>query len=993
MNIKGKHLLVLFITTILLLLMKDSPTYAYVGGIFTYTNEGHTMTYKILSEPTVTENGTVKLIYSEEMNLSGEIIIPTTVTNQRMIYNVVEIGAGSFSDAKDITKISLPDTIRAIGEGAFFNCSNLTSINIPKGITRIERGTFFGCSKLSGLNFPDGITYIGDDAFYNSSSLNITKLPEDLTHIGKDAFYNCKKLTLSNLPNKIESIGAGAFEGCISLTSITIPDSMSSIEDNLFRNCSSLTSVYLPEGITSIGKYAFTNCISLKSIYLPDSITQIGAFAFYHCESLTSIKIPYAVSEIEDFTFFKCKSLASIRLQNKVIEIGNYAFYECENLISITLPEGLTSIGDWAFYGCEVLRPITIPASVMSIGKGEFPYAGVLVYKNSYAESFFRANHPKYYQIINLPLEEMFFEEAVKNIEINETYQLKPLFYPEISSDIMGTIQWTSSNPSVAIVDENGSVKGLQTGEAEITAVMGKSSANCRMIVGGAIIQPVSIELSQNQIILNKGEAQKLSVNFTPVNTTNRTITWKSSNPSVAKVEHGRIYAINQGTAVITAETASLSVNCTVTVLNPLKEISSNYDKLTLNQGDSKRVVISFYPVDTSDNKTTLWKSEDEAVATVVEGVVTAVKAGSTVITVNVGELTHHIPVTVVNPLKSLTVTKDKMSFIVGETQDLPLVIQPVDTTDEIKVTSSDESIVTYSKGIITARKRGNATITIKGGSFTASIKVNVETDITGITLNKQNLKLDLGKKSSLTVGFLPAKALDDRKVTWTSSDKTVVTVDPDGTIITKGVGTATVTATAGGDKTASCVVEVKLAVPTSLKTVSSDHDKIKVTWGTVNGASGYQIYRAETETGSYKMLIETSATTYTNSGLTTGKEYYYKVRAFRNQGSKKVYSSYTSVMSTAPIPTTPTNVKLVKKATGTIQFTWDKVNGANGYEVYRTSSLDNPYKLTKTTTSLHFINSGLSSKKTYYYKVRAYKIVGNKKVYSKFSAVYSIKF
>lgn len=995
MNIKGKHLLALFFTAILLLMMKDSTTYAYVGSIFTYTNEGQTMTYQVLSEPTETENGAVKIIYSEEMNrnLSGEVIIPTTVINRRLLYNVVEVGADAFRGAKDITRISLPDTITVIGANAFYNCSNLTDINIPRGITRIESGTFYGCSNLSGLILPDGITYIGDEAFYNCSALTQVKLPGGLIDIGKEAFYNCKKLTVLNLPNGIESIGSGAFEGCTSLTGITIPSSVTSIEDNLFKNCSSLVSIYLPEGIKTIGKHAFTNCTGLKNIYLPDSITQIGAYAFYHCESLTSIKIPYMVSVIEDFTFLGCKNLTSIRLQDRITKIGNYAFYGCENLISISLPEGVTSIGDWAFYGCEILRPITIPAGVTSIGKGEFPYTGVFVYKNSYAEAFFKANHPQYYQIINLTIEEMIFEEAVKNIGINETLQLKPIFYPEFSSDIIGTIQWTSSNPSVASVDENGKVKGIQAGEADITAVMGKFSATCKIIIEGTSIQPVSIELSSNQIVLNKGETQKLQINFTPADTTNRTVTWKSSNPSVVKVENGRIFAINQGTAVITAETASLSANCTVTVFNPLKEISSNYDKIRLNQGESKRVVISYYPIDTSDDKTILWRSEDEAVATVVDGVITAVKAGTTVITANVGELTHQIPVTVLTPLKSLTVTQEKIALTVGETQALPMVIQPADTTDEIKVTSSDESIVTYSNGAITACKRGNATITIEGGSFTASFKVVVETDITGITLNKQNLKLYMGKKSSLTVAFLPVNAMDDRTVTWTSSDKSVVTVDPDGTIRTKGVGTATITAIAGGDKTASCIIEVKLSIPSSLKTVSSDYNKIKITWGTVSGASGYQIYRAESETGSYKKIKETTATTYTDSGLTTGKKYYYKVRAFRNQGTKKVYSSFTSVMSTTPVPATPTNVKLVKKKTGTIQFTWNKVNGASGYEVYRTSSKDSPYKLTKTTTSLHFINSGLSKKKTYYYKVRAYKIVGKKKIYSKFSTVYTIKF
>ncbi|MDF2587595.1 MAG: surface antigen BspA-like [Anaerocolumna sp.] len=1016
MNNKIKGVYVILFTAALILLMKGITANAYVGSVFNYTHEGQTITYKVLSEPTETENGTAQIIFNVEIvkNLSGNVIIPATVTNQKMTYNVVGIGNNAFIEGNKITNITLPGTIRFIGEAAFYNCSNLTSINIPFGVTRIESNTFSGCNSLksislpagityignnafyenkslSTINLPVGITYIGNNAFYNNCSLTTIHLPDGVSYIGNSAFYNCSKLTAINLPKGILYIGTSAFEGCSGLTSIIIPEGITSIDDMLFKDCTSLATVSLPEGITRIGKNAFYNCSSLVNINLPDDITSIGEYAFYSCKSLISIKIPYGVTKIEDFTFMGNSSLTSIKIQDKITSIGNFAFFGCSNLITISLPEGLTSIGNWAFYECESLRPIKIPSTVTSIGGGDFPYTGVFVYKNSFAETFFKNNFPKHYQIVNLPLEDMSFTETVMNIGVNETINLKPTFYPVFSSEITDNIKWTSSDESVVIVDLSGNVKGIKAGEADITAVMGKYSATMHVIVDGVIVNPTSIAFTNSNIQVNKGDSVKLEPNFTPTNTTNRKINWTSSNNSVVTVENGRIYAKTSGTATITAVSGTITVSCNVTVLNPLKEIFSDYDVISLIKGESKKVAVSYNPMDTTDDKTTIWISENDSIAKVENGVIKAMNPGTTVITAIAGSYKTSIPVTVRIPVKSLTLTQEEIFLKVGQTEQLPIVMQPIDTSDAVIVTSSDESVANYSNGNITALKRGKTTIRVLVGSFSVSFDVTVETDIESISLNKTSLNLYLGKSETLAVTFNPTVVYDSKTVTWVSSDKSVVTVDSKGKIKTVGVGTATIIATAGGNKISKSTVVVKLAVP-SIKIASVWHDNVKVSWSAVSGASGYRIYRADSKTGTFKLIKETTALSYTNKGLTTGKTYYYKVRAYRVQGNKKIYGSYTKVIGGVPLPGTPTNVKLVKPKSGTINFTWNKVSGASGYEIYRTSSTKEPFKLTKNTTSLHFINYGLTKGKTYYYKVRTYKIVGNKKYYSKFSTTFKIK-
>lgn len=968
---KGKKILAFIITAGLLLIIKGITADAYVGSIFTYTYENQSLTYKVLSEPTETENGTAEVIYGEGVNenLKGEVIIPSTVTNKNMTYNVTRIGSEAFMNAGSITSVKLPEKITFIGEDAFRECVNLTSINIPDGVTAIEDGTFYNCSSLIRIHLPDGLSYIGDYAF-----------------------TDCSKLSGINLPEGMNKLGVGTFWGCSSLTSISIPEGAAVIESKTFQDCINLATINLPDSITSIGKNAFYNCNSLKSIHLSDEITSIGEYAFYNCYNLTSIKIPYKVTKIENRTFFKCTGLTKIRIQDKVTGIGDFAFYGCSSLISVSLPDSISSIGNYAFMGCNSLRPLKVPGSVTSIGVGEFPYTGVLVYKNSYAETYFQKYFPDYYQIINLPLEEMVFAEDVMNIGIEDTVTLKPDFYPAFSSDITGTIKWSSSNPQVVSVDTNGNMKGVSAGEADITAVMGKFSATCHIISGGERINPASVVFSESNLEMNKGESVRLHLNYTPAETTNRSVLWTSSDNSVVTVDKGRIYAKNPGTATITAATQTGSTTCKVTVINPLQEIYSDYNQINLNKGETRKITVSYYPADTTDDKTAVWRSEDESVATVENGIITAVKPGTTKVIANVGTFTHSIPVNVAAPVKSIAFAQTSISLTAGQTQMVSLTVLPKDTTDELSITSSDESVAIYSDGAIIAKKRGKATITALCGSLSKSIQVTVATDIKSLSLNKASLNLNLGVNETLTVTFNPINPADDKTVFWVSSNEAVVRVDERGKVQTVGVGTATVTATAAGNKKASCTVTVKLSVPTPLKAVSGGYNSAKLSWEGVSGASGYQIYKAVSKTGTYKIIKDTTSKSFSNTSLTTGKTYYYKVRAYRIQENKKVYSSFTAIVSVEPIPATPGNVKLVKISSGKISFTWNTVSGASGYEVYRTSSKTEASRFVKSTTSLHYINYGLTKGKTYYYKVRAYKIVGTQKVYGKFSEVFTIK-
>ncbi|HEY8805238.1 MAG TPA: M4 family metallopeptidase [Clostridium sp.] len=178
--------------------------------------------------------------------------------------------------------------------------------------------------------------------------------------------------------------------------------------------------------------------------------------------------------------------------------------------------------------------------------------------------------------------------------------------------------------------------------------------------------------------------------------------------------------------------------------------------------------------------------------------------------------------------------------------------------------------------------------------------------------------------------------------------------------------------------------------IPTSLKAASSSYNSISVSWSTVTGASGYEVYRATLSKGSYTLISRTTARSYNNTGVTTNSNYYYKVKAYRMNGTARVYSGYSSVISAKPVPATPTSVKAASSSYNSINISWNGVSGASKYEVYKATYNKGTYALVSTTTARSYNNTGLTINGNYYYKVRAYRMVGTIKVYSYLSSIVS---
>ncbi len=336
------------------------------------------------------------------------------------------------------------------------------------------------------------------------------------------------------------------------------------------------------------------------------------------------------------------------------------------------------------------------------------------------------------------------------------------------------------------------------------------------------------VTLNKTTTSLLVGGSETLTATVAPADATNQKVTWKSDKPEIATVDaNGKVTGVKAGEATITVTTedGGKTATCKVTVSETsvaVTGVTLSKTVLTLETGASETLTASIAPKDATNQKVS-WKSDKPEIATVdASGKVTGVKAGTATITVTTedGGKTATCKVTVSDKeikVTGVTLNKATLSLIAGASETLTATVAPADAANK-KVTwkSSNAAVATVdAAGKVTAVKAGEATITVttEDGGKTATCKVTVsETSVavTGVTLNKTALTLNIGASETLTATVKPDDATN-KALTWKSSDETVATVDATGKVTGKKIGTATITATArdGSGVSGSCTVTV----------------------------------------------------------------------------------------------------------------------------------------------------------------------------------------
>lgn len=322
-------------------------------------------------------------------------------------------------------------------------------------------------------------------------------------------------------------------------------------------------------------------------------------------------------------------------------------------------------------------------------------------------------------------------------------------------------------------------------------------------------VEVSSVSLNTATIEMVEGETFSLMATVLPKDAEYDGVTWASSNASVASVNSGTVTAVKEGTATITASAGGKSATCSVKVSAKIVAVTSiTLDKTSLSMqvGDTETLTATIKPEDATD-KTIVWTSSDEAVVSVSNGKITALKSGKATITAKSGTCSAECMVTVSVNTESITLDKTTLSLAVGESATLTATVKPDDATDKaVTWSSSDESVVKVDNGEVTAVKSGKATVTAKSGGKTAECVVTVTVPVSSITLDKTTLSLAIGESATLIATVKPDDATD-KTVVWSSSDESIAKVD-NGKVMALKIGFAIVTATAA-NFSVSCNVTV----------------------------------------------------------------------------------------------------------------------------------------------------------------------------------------
>ena len=564
-------------------------------GLFEYEVEG----YWPISDP---RNG-VRITRYKGPD-SGEVVIPKTIGG----YEVKKISDGAFQNCTGITSIVIPDSVISIGGSTFSGCTSLAEITVSpdnKNYSSVD-GVLFNKDGSELIIYPKGN---GRSAY---------TVPDGVTSISGSAFSGCTSLTEIVIPDSVTTIGNSAFSGCTSLSKVDLPKKLTTIEAYTFSGCSSLESIVIPEGVTAIGTWleyektyyssSFSGCKSLKEIIIPDSVTAIGDSAFYGCTSLSKVKLSNNLRIIQERTFSGCTSLKEIVIPDSVTAIYYEAFSNCISLESITIGSGVESLGDEWIASCRRLENITVSpenktySSVDGVlfnkDKSELSAYPIGNKRSSYTipdgvekigkKAFYGC---RYIESLTIPVSVAEIEASA----LGNCYDIRAVYYlgtrEQWKEVVIGADNYMFALVNVRCADDSqcrhvwGEWEVVEEATYEKDGLERRVCSLCkaeqtRKIPRLGAVKVDAIELSDSEKKLNVGKSFTITATVKPDNAWNRTVTWRSSDPSIATVdENGTVTAIAEGEAIITAESADgVKAECKVTV-----EKKESFGKKLLN--------------------------------------------------------------------------------------------------------------------------------------------------------------------------------------------------------------------------------------------------------------------------------------------------------------------------------------------------------------------------------------------------------------------------
>ena len=501
--------------------------------------------------------------------------------------------------------------------------------------------------------------------------------------------------------------------------------------------------------------------------------------------------------------------------------------------------------------------------------------------------------------------------KTVESIYVGDTVYLTATIYP--SNVTNKNVIWTTSDSSVATVS-NGTVKALKAGAVDITAKTSNGkTATCCIFVNKKIY-PTSITLNKTKLTLDKGQNTSVNATISPFDANQRTITWSTSNSSVATVNNGIITAKARGTATITAKTSNgKTAQCQVTVNDEKEILPTDVYFSTVQKKMSKGVTLPVYyeitPSNATDKSVTI-TSSDSSVIKISGNDMTAVGLGKATVTVTTSNgKSASFDIEVVVPPATVILPNAIVTYI-GEPVDLADYVELKSYSNSVtkedvtyRFEYPEQQVATLSGSVFTPKKTGYTYVWAEYGDSKSYCYMSVHPQeykvldqITDFSISPSEINEEVGYSTTLKLNVTPS-TIDTSKinVTWFSDDPDIAYITHDGKLTLKKEGKTKISSRLDNREYASCMVTVtdsnqteetdvsevyatlvddgktiyietgtKIKLDYYLSSANVDESKVKVQWKLGSSAKGATIDPDGTITavdiGRSEIILETTS-------------------------------------------------------------------------------------------------------------------------------------
>ena len=668
----------------------------------------------------------IKLVSSEQC-LYSELLVDTLVVGSA---NMPIMGYRNFQGTTrgnshhNINHIIIRDGVTKIGEKFCYRVDGyinikVNSVSLPETVKVISKYAFKDCSNLTSINLPDSIEEIQDFAFQNSSFPSDTlKLPQALKVYNTKAFPEVKDGQVIILGNNVNLFDNSSWtikkqnQITFIINRITPPIFEKGANEGQYQS------------IYSDGK-ELSGC----TLYVPKD-----GYPMYSDPTYNSVRSPwsgwtnpYSHANIKQPPIFVSNIV--LNYSSEILNVGNVLYIEAE-----ILPDNVDNKAiKWSSSDTNIAN-VDNYGMVTAVSSGK-----VVITATSYENPDIFATCEI---TVQQPLQTISLEPTDICLKVGESFENMILTYYPATADNK-TVLWSSSNESVVRVDTNGIVTAVGGGEAKITVTSAENSEikdECVVTV----IEPITgIILNKSAIELTENESEQLVTIISPENATNKSVTWTSSDISVAMVSSdGTVYGIKPGQATIMATTldGGFVALCKVTVKAKTvvaDAIQLSPNSATIAKGENLQLNVVLTP-DNVSNKTVNWTSTNTNVATVdASGLVRAISEGKTQIiatTTDGSNLSAICEVTVEDQFISVTkieINPTSERIAKGKSVMLNAVITPEDASlKTVSWSSTNPGVATVSQnGEVTAVSEGNALViasTQDGSNLSAMCQITV---------------------------------------------------------------------------------------------------------------------------------------------------------------------------------------------------------------------------------------------------------------------------